>query len=179
MAEFNGKNGHWVTSNGRHIFISDDPTEKQEREIKAQEEQTKKLTIEKQEPTKLPFGIVSLHHLNDELSHFEGRRASLSDIQQKIDEWGVKEGYGLNASKNFKIVGENVTKYGPEGEVDDSEPMNDDEFEDKSDVYYISTNFIGAQSNEIDVFFGDPTSDYDEDWENLSADAKRYYRFED
>ena len=49
MAEFQGKDGHWVTANGRHIFISDDPVEKQEREIKAQEEQTKRLTAEKQD----------------------------------------------------------------------------------------------------------------------------------
>lgn len=33
MAKFDDAKGHWVTVNNRHLFISDDPAEKQEREI--------------------------------------------------------------------------------------------------------------------------------------------------
>ena len=46
MAEYNGKQGRWITTkNGKHIFLEDE-VDKQEREIKAHEEQTENLTLE-------------------------------------------------------------------------------------------------------------------------------------
>ena len=55
MADFNGKEGHWVTTkSGKHIFISEDLVGKRDREINEQEEYTKKLNEEhdKDAPTK-------------------------------------------------------------------------------------------------------------------------------
>lgn len=45
---YNNEEGHWVTTkDGKHVFIKEDLVDKQEREIKEQEEQTKQLTEEK------------------------------------------------------------------------------------------------------------------------------------
>lgn len=51
MAEFNGKQGRWVTVKGKHLFIEDgkqeDLIDKQEKEISQRAEQTKALNDEK------------------------------------------------------------------------------------------------------------------------------------
>lgn len=46
MSEYNGQKGRWITSHGRHIFISDDPVEKQEREIAERRHQTQVATAD-------------------------------------------------------------------------------------------------------------------------------------
>lgn len=47
MAEYNGKQGRWITTKeGRHLFIAEDEADRQEREIREREEQTKKFTAE-------------------------------------------------------------------------------------------------------------------------------------
>jgi hypothetical protein len=110
MATYNGKEGRWVTSNGRHIFISDDPTEKQEQEIKAQEEQTKKLTDEKKAEQ-----IVKKDKLDDKETadlikwwnkqHDEDGEDNVypSDLLQEInEEWGYGKGIEVN-TKNVPI----------------------------------------------------------------------------
>lgn len=47
----NSEKGHWVTVNGRHIFYSDDPAEKQEREIEDSKKRAEEYNKEKQEDT--------------------------------------------------------------------------------------------------------------------------------
>ena len=48
MAAFNGKEGHWITTkDGRHLFIREDLVDKQDREIKARQQETKELNDEK------------------------------------------------------------------------------------------------------------------------------------
>ena len=123
MAEFNGMQGHWVTTNGRHIFISDDPTEKQEKEITEQEKRTKELTAEKQEEQ-----IVKKDKLDDkELAdlvkwwnkqHNEYGEDNVypSDMLQEInDEWGYAKGIEV-PTKNVPV---NFGYTTPEKETDE------------------------------------------------------------
>ena len=47
MAEFNGKNGHWVTTKeGKHLFIEEDSVSMRDRQIKERTQQTKLYTMQ-------------------------------------------------------------------------------------------------------------------------------------
>ena len=107
MAEYNGKEGRWVTSNGRHIFISDDPTEKQEQEIKAQQEESKKLNEEKESEQIVRKDKLDKEELNDLVKWWNKQHNEDGDdnvypsdmIQEINEEWGYDKGIEVNTSK--------------------------------------------------------------------------------
>lgn len=113
MADFNGKQGRWITSNGKHIFISDDLVDKQEREIKAREEQTKRLTEEKQGIKKEKFTEEELKDISKYIEkRFDERNVSINEILEDIDDdWAYKKGYAEGTAKNIPIF-PCIVKYG-------------------------------------------------------------------
>lgn len=94
MAEYNGKEGRWVTSNGRHIFISDDPAEKQEKEIAAQKSEAEKLNAEKKEQDRqdrIKELIAEYKHLYDKYPNRAEREKKLAEINKEYNSLLVKK----------------------------------------------------------------------------------------
>lgn len=89
MAVFNGKEGRWVTTkDGKHVFIegAEDPVEKQERDIKEQEERTKSLNaqnrIEDTTEDKL-YRALSISKYTDDVP--EDLVREYRELQSKLD----------------------------------------------------------------------------------------------
>lgn len=163
MANYDGKEGHWVTSNGRHIFISDDPAEKQEKEIAAQQEQTKRLTEEKQGIKKEKF---TPEELKDIIKFIEKRNhesnTSVNDILQDIDDgWAYDHGYAEGTAKNIPIFPA-LVKYG-EIEKGYTDVVDSDTIPEKN--YDKSYGFVSAYYDKSDnAIYLDFNKGYDWDW---------------
>ena len=100
MAEYKGKQGRWITTKeGRHLFIEEDAVDKQEREIKEREEQTKKFTAEQN------------NDFSDRIKEVRGRSQDKHrDVKKKLDAYMSlindmkKSGYQGSDDKDYNDV---------------------------------------------------------------------------
>lgn len=103
MANFNDKDGHWITTKtGKHLFIKDeDAIDKQEREIGEQKELTKKLDDE---------------HNKQETSKFTGDGEVRKDGSMTINYLHINNAktpnYGSTFGQNIEPSGEYMTFIG-------------------------------------------------------------------
>lgn len=109
MAEFNGKQGHWVTTNGRHIFISDDPAEKQEKEIADSKERSEAYNKSRQQESdpiaNNPFYLGIAQDVKKVLAMPEGDFEQMSDKYNEI--YGLQETfakYGIKSGETYDSV---------------------------------------------------------------------------
>lgn len=107
MAEYNGKQGRWITYQGKHLFIEDgeDLVDKQDREIKANQKVAKELNDEKK-PHK---EVVFVNHWGDRCHAKIVDKLSVEPSQKnfvgtydmgKDGDYDVYKTYGLHYDAN-------------------------------------------------------------------------------
>lgn len=123
MAKQVTDNGHWITKNGRKIFISDDPVEKRDREIAEQEKTTKQLTSDKNDTSEVALTTKQIQDaLLDDSSYIRDKK--YQDISRKSQEAFHKY---IDIRERLEKLDEEIEKE-KLGKKSDEEMTEDDEF---------------------------------------------------
>lgn len=139
--------GHWITTkDGRHLFIKEDLVDKQEREIKEREEQTRRLTNEMRGDTKPTISLKSF------------RAMSLEDADAYFNSLKNTTKSGMNDDSKVQTLIDNLNMH------DKPVVLSDDEFDSRVNTDAVDAEEIyrgfGNQSDSTildSIKFGDTT----------------------